>query len=39
MIEQFLTWMSQPGTYNDLVVFLGLFVIAMILAMIFCKDR
>jgi hypothetical protein len=38
MIESFFNWMFAPGTYNDMVVYMAVFVIAMLVGMIFVKD-
>jgi hypothetical protein len=38
MIESFFNWMFAPGTYNDMVVYMAVFVIMLILGMIFAKE-
>jgi hypothetical protein len=38
MVDQFLAWMFQPGTYNDMVVYLGLFLLVMIAGMVYCNE-
>lgn len=38
MVDQFLAWMFQPGTYNDMVVYFGLFLLVMIAGMVYCNE-
>lgn len=38
MFENFTSWMFQPGQYNDLVVYMVLFITLLLVGMIFNKE-
>jgi len=38
MFDWMITWMFQPNTYNDMIVYGVIFILLLLLGMIFISD-